>query len=224
MINVVFQNENFIVCDKPATVLSVPAREKNDMRPCLGIQLQKEFKSQIFPVHRLDFEVSGLIIFALNTLSHKISQRWFEKKELQKKYLAETKSQNFSHWPAGISTDRTVVTDHAGQTFIWKTQILRGKKRSFESMHGDWAETKVTLNKVEDSHFYWHLFPMTGRSHQLRFEMSRRGFPIIGDALYGSEVTRYEPGIALRAVEIDFLKIQDRLGLPQKIQVAEVFL
>ncbi|MBC7743157.1 MAG: RNA pseudouridine synthase [Bdellovibrionaceae bacterium] len=217
MLNIIFQNENFVVCDKPAAVLSVPARERNDVRPCLGLQLQKELRSQIFPVHRLDFEVSGLIIFARTVLSHKISQRWFEKKEVQKKYLATANQQDFSHWPVGINTDRATIAANPGQQYIWKTQILRGKKRSFESNQGDWAETKATIYEVKDFKTQWQLYPLTGRPHQLRLEMSRRGFPIDGDELYGSKVKLNRPGIALRAVEIDFLKIQDRLGLPQKL-------
>ncbi len=44
MLNIIFnifENDNFIVCDKPSAVLSVPARERNDVRPCLGLELQK---------------------------------------------------------------------------------------------------------------------------------------------------------------------------------------
>ncbi len=221
MIKIIFENENFIVCDKPAAVLSVPARERNDVRPCLGLQLQREFKSQIFPVHRLDFEVSGLIIFARSALSHKISQRWFEKKEVLKMYVAQANSQDFLHWPEEIKTERAAIAPTPGQQFIWKTQILRGKKRSFESNRGDWAETKAVITEVHSSKILWQLFPLTGRPHQLRLEMSRRGFPIDGDLLYGSKVRLATPGIALRAVEIDFQRIHDRLGLPQKLEVKE---
>ena len=60
-----FQNEHFVIMDKPAMVLTVPDRHQSD-RPCLGLELQKELKTQIFPVHRLDYEVSGLVLFALH--------------------------------------------------------------------------------------------------------------------------------------------------------------
>lgn len=219
MINIVFQNTDFVVCDKPAEVLSVPAREKNDMRPCLGIALQRELNTQVFPVHRLDYEVSGLILFALNSQAHKISQRWFEKKQLQKKYKAITTLQDFKHWPKDIKTDSKLIVITPGQEFLWKTKILRGKKRSFESEQGDWAETKAVLKSKSEKEVQWELFPITGKAHQLRLELSRHGFPIHGDQLYGSTVAWNKKGIALRAVEIDFLRIEDRLGLPQKIQI-----
>ena len=59
--SVLFENENFIAVDKKSGVLSVPSRMgKEDPRPVLGLELQETLKKQIFPVHRLDFEVSGM--------------------------------------------------------------------------------------------------------------------------------------------------------------------
>lgn len=217
MIRIVFQNENFIVCDKPAKVLSVPAREKNDPRPCLGLELQKQLGRPVFPVHRLDYEVSGLILYALNARSHRISQDWFQKKTIRKKYRAYTPLQNFAHWPDNIKTDRSVLNAVAGQSWVWKTKILRGKKRSYESANGEWAVTEAHIVRAEEGQIEWELYPITGKPHQLRLELSRRGFPILGDELYGSECSYSQSGIALAAVEIELTQIEDRLGLPQKI-------
>jgi tRNA pseudouridine32 synthase / 23S rRNA pseudouridine746 synthase len=219
MIQIVFQNKNFIVCNKPAEVLSVPAREKNDPRPCLGIALQNEFETQIFPVHRLDFETSGLIMYALNAQSHKISQDWFLKKTIHKHYQAMTCFQNFNHWPANIETDRSVIEANVELTAHWRTQMQRGKRRSFESKHGEWAETEARMIEVRQGHILWQLDPITGKPHQLRFELSRRGFPILGDGLYGSRESFTGPGIALRAVRLNLLDIENRLGLPDSFDV-----
>jgi tRNA pseudouridine32 synthase/23S rRNA pseudouridine746 synthase len=62
----------------------------------------------------------------------------------------------------------------------------------------------------------WKLEPITGRSHQLRFEMAKHGFPIDGDALYGSKREYPRPGIALRASEIHFNQVPSKelMGLP----------
>lgn len=219
MIQPVFQNKNFIVCNKPAQVLSVPAREKSDARTCLGLELQKELKTQVFPVHRLDYEVSGLIIYALNSQAHKISQNWFIRREIRKLYRAETSTQNFDHWPANVPTDRSEVIIEANKHYIWKTQILRGKKRSFESENGEWAETEATVVSQTNDRIQWQLYPVTGKPHQLRLELSRRGFPIIGDSLYGSKLQHSKAGIALEAYELDLTKVPDRQGLPEKISL-----
>lgn len=219
MIRIVFQNKNFVVCDKPAEVLSVPAREKSDPRPCLGLGLQKELGRAVFPVHRLDYEVSGLILFALDSRSHRISQEWFQKKHIRKQYRALTPRQDFTHWPESVPTDRTVLHLEAGLEWTWKTRILRGKRRSFESPHGEWAETRARVHSLEEDRVHWELNPITGKPHQLRLELSRHGFPIVGDTLYGSKIPYTEAGIALRAVEVDLSGVADRLGLPQKISI-----
>lgn len=210
IVHVIFENQDFIVCDKPAGVLSVPDRHKSD-RPCLGLELQKQKNIQIFPVHRLDLEVSGLILFAKNSRGHKASQDWFAKKLLQKKYKALTLNQDFSHWPPHVVAAREDLILSPGATFLWTMKILRGKRRSFESLHGDFSETKAIYNGARDEFHEWDMYPITGRAHQLRLELSRHGFPIAGDHLYGSKMTLsdkqwpYGP-LALRAVEISFNK------------------
>jgi tRNA pseudouridine32 synthase / 23S rRNA pseudouridine746 synthase len=223
VIRIVFENENFVVCDKLSEVLSTPDRHRSD-RPCLGIELQKNLNIQIYPVHRLDFEVSGLIIYAKNKNAHKISQDWFLKKQITKRYQALSHVQNFSHWPENVMTVRDHLAITSDQSFYWKTQIQRGKRRSFESIHGEWAETQAHMLTAENDLISWNLFPLTGKPHQLRLEMSRRGFPILGDQLYGSK-TKITPDIwkhgsmALRAVEIDLSAIVSRMGLPEQILV-----
>lgn len=219
MIQIVFRNNNFVVCNKPADVLSVPAREKSDPRACLGLALQDELKTQIFPVHRLDFETSGLILYALSSQAHRISQDWFLKRTIHKHYQAVTVEQNFAHWPANIETDRSPLNAEEGFAAHWKTQMQRGKRRSFESKHGEWAETKARVLQVENRKVLWQLDPVTGKPHQLRFELSRHGFPILGDELYGSQESFTGPGIALRAVSLNLAEVENRLGLPEQIDV-----
>ena len=219
MIQIIFENENFVVCNKPGQVLSVPSRDRQDPRPCLGLELQKKYAQEIFPVHRLDFEVSGLIIYAFNAKAHRVSQSWFDKKIIMKTYSARTSLQDFSHWPAGLKTDFTKIDIHQEGEFFWATKIHRGKKRSFESEHGDWAETKARIVQILPDELIWQLNPLTGKPHQLRLELSRHGFPIHGDALYGSKVLLNQPGIALQAVSLDLSQVGERLGLPSQINL-----
>jgi len=223
MIQIVFENRDFVFCDKPALVLSTPDRHHSD-RPCLGLALQQKLKTQIFPVHRLDFEVCGLVMYAKNEKAHRISQDWFFKKEISKKYLAISESQDFSHWPDKVKTDRSIISVEVGKEYAWTTQILRGKKRSYESEQGEWAQTRAVVAKLDTSSnkITWHLYPLTGKPHQLRLEMSRHGFVICGDSLYGSTQkldNKIWPfgGISLRAIELDLTKIKNRLDLPEKI-------
>lgn len=190
----VFENEHFLIVDKKALVLSVPAREnKNDLRPVLGRILEADFKQSLFPVHRLDYEVQGLIMFARNPAAHKAGNAWFEKKEVTKTYSALSA-------PVAGAADSLKLKE----LFEWKCCLLRGKKRAYESPHGKVSHTKAVIKKIENGVFHWELNPITGRSHQLRFELFRHGHPIIGDELYSSDKKFDQEGIALRAFIIDF--------------------
>ncbi len=220
---IIFQNENFVAIDKESGVLTVPSRlGTKDDRPVLGVELQNQLKQQVFPVHRLDFEVSGLVLFSLNAKAHAVASSWFEKKQVLKTYRAITTIQNFDHWPENIPCERSLIEAPTVEPFSWKSRILRGKKRSFESPHGDLAETLAHLIAIDiiKNRVEWKLHPLTGRSHQLRFELSRHGFPIYGDHLYGSKIKIEGHHIALRATEISFKKIvEERLGLPENLNV-----
>jgi tRNA pseudouridine32 synthase/23S rRNA pseudouridine746 synthase len=191
----VFENEHFIIVDKKAMVLSVPGRlGEEDSRPVLGRILEEDLKLTIYPVHRLDYEVQGLIMYAKTPAAHKAGNAWFEKKEVTKTYVAlstplpDTKTQAFK----------------IGERLEWKSKLLRGKKRAYESSHGKDSLTHATLIKVENGIFHWELNPITGRSHQLRFELFHHDHPIIGDELYSSPEKFEGEGIALRAFKIDF--------------------
>jgi tRNA pseudouridine32 synthase/23S rRNA pseudouridine746 synthase len=203
----VFENSHFIIVDKASMVLSVPARTGlADPRPCLGHILEQDLNCKIYPVHRLDFEVSGLIMYAKTPDAHRAGNSWFENKLISKTYIALTSSD--------INPSEKV-----GVPFEWKCSLLRGKKRAYESPAGKKSITHGML--VEKN--CWHLNPVTGRSHQLRYELFRHGFPIIGDELYGSSLKFERGGIALRAFEINFQNITERekFGLPEKINISK---
>lgn len=200
---------DLIVVEKPSGVLTVPSREgANDPRPCLGINLQKELGRQIFPIHRLDFEVSGLVIFALTREAQRVVSGWFEHKKVHKIYRAWT--QALDQGPPPPETIRL--------------HLRRGKKRAYVSPHGQMAETQVKFlgRSLDGSQELWELRPLTGKSHQLRVTMAEIGRPIVGDSLYGSKTPWPHGGIALKAVELSFADIPERekFDLPIKLSAS----
>lgn len=222
-IKILFENEYFVAVDKASAVLTVPSRMGvDDVRPVLGIQLQSRLNKKIFPIHRLDFEVSGIVLFALSSESHQQANHWFETKQVRKRYVAVTENQNFDHWPKDIPCDATKLESVTAHPLHWKSKLLRGKRRTYESPHGDTAETIAEITNIDNhkNRVQWLLQPLTGRSHQLRYELSRHGFPILGDKLYGSRADYKESAIALRAIQLDFSDIKsDRWGLPEILEV-----
>lgn len=208
----VFENEHFIIVDKKAMVLSVPGRQgDDDGRPVLGKILEQDLAITIYPVHRLDFEVQGLIMYAKTPTAHKAGNDWFEKKEVFKSYAALSR----------VLDEKIPNNFKVGEIYTWEGKLLRGKKRAFLSPHGKDSTTKAMLLKIENDVFHWELNPITGRSHQLRFELYRHNHPIIGDALYSSNTVFEQPGIALRAFKIDFSKAPNykNFSLPEIVEV-----
>lgn len=223
MYKIILKNEHFVIVDKDPLVLSVPSRlGESEERGILGLELQKDLKTQIYPVHRLDFEVSGLIMYALTPEAQKAGNRWFEQKIVTKTYMAIT---------AKNPQIKDVELFSLNQELVWKCLLLRGKKRAYEGAHGKRSETLAKLVKKEGEFLVWELNPVTGRSHQLRYEMFRHHFPIVGDVLYSSDqdsalVQKIFPkltakGIALRAFKIDFTQAPDhkQFQLPEFISV-----
>lgn len=212
--SIVFENEHFIVVDKNPLVLSVPGREgAKDERPVLGHILEKDLGIKIYPVHRLDYEVQGMIMFAKTPLAHKAGNAWFEKKEVHKTYAAQT-------LPLLDSKEEFKV----GESYEWKCKLLRGKKRAYESPHGKDSLTSAKLVAVKNGIYHWEINPITGRSHQLRYELFRHGHPIIGDDLYSSSEKFSSEGIALRAFKIDFSKASghEKFLLPDILEIKKI--
>lgn len=217
-----FENKFFVAADKPEGWLTVPSRfEREDERTVLGRELEKELNTRLYPVHRLDFEVSGLVLFAKDASSHRLANDWFSGKVVRKTYQALSGRRDFSHWPADLAKADEPLTPEGIHT--WKCRILRGKRRSYEHPKGDPAVTEASYTESGDD-LQWTLAPITGRSHQLRFELSRHGFPIHGDALYGSRA-QWASGIALRSVKLDFSAVPEaqRKGLPEFLNVKGLF-
>lgn len=192
---VLFQNEHFIAADKPAGWLAVPSRQgKADPRPVFGLKLQDDLGQRLWPVHRLDEEVSGVMLFALTAAAHKQANHWFEDRLVEKTYEA------YSEGAAPVAEKRIPK--------VWRSTLLRGKKRAYESPHGKPAETEAIYVGQADysgtETLHWQLSPRTGRPHQLRYELAHRGYPIVGDSLYGASKTFVTGAIALRCVRLNF--------------------
>jgi tRNA pseudouridine32 synthase / 23S rRNA pseudouridine746 synthase len=199
---ILFENSDAIIVNKPAQWLAVPGRDPKDTRPVLGRELEKELKTQIFPIHRLDAEVSGLIVYGKTAAFHRAANVLFENKTVTKTYQAFTPPGAFS----------------AREPQKWESKILRGKKRTYGAPYGKDAVTWATLVRETPEVWEWRLNPVTGRSHQLRFELSKRGCPIWGDSLYGS-LHKWTDGIALRAISLEFpVDFSEKWKVPERLE------
>jgi len=83
-LKIVFESDAWVVVDKPSGWLTVPGRQHSDDRLCVGTVLSQQLNQRLWPVHRLDFEVSGLVLFAKNPEAHRRANFWFENRLVKK--------------------------------------------------------------------------------------------------------------------------------------------
>ncbi len=169
-LDVVFEGDDFLVLNKPSGLLSVPGRQAIH-QDSLQLRAQKHYPTAT-TVHRLDMETSGLIVMALNKASHIHLSRQFENRQVKKQYIARI----YGHLPVETGqVDVPLICDWPNRP-KQKVDLEQGKK-ALTLWHVKARETDTTL---------LNLFPVTGRSHQLRVHMLHLGYPIVGDQLYAS--------------------------------------
>ena len=166
-LQIIEENSRWIVANKPAGLLSIPDRYDEDLPSVYSIL--KEKYGEIFTVHRLDKETSGVILFARDAETHKSLNKLFARRQMQKKYRAIVQGVPFdSEWSikASISKHR----DSKGKYYV-----KPGAKV---------AETKVLLVEAFSEMSLLELQPISGRTHQIRVHLQFAGFPLVTDSLY----------------------------------------
>jgi tRNA pseudouridine32 synthase/23S rRNA pseudouridine746 synthase len=178
-----------VVADKPAGLLSVPGRGA-DKADCLVARVQA-VHGDALAVHRLDMATSGLIVLARGAAMHRALSMAFAGRQVHKRYeavvdglLADDEGEIdlplIADWP---NRPRQMV-DHA----IGKPSLTRWRVIGRDAAAG---RTRVAL------------FPVTGRSHQLRVHLSAIGHAILGDDLYAPpRAAMATPRLLLHASEL----------------------
>ena len=157
---VIFEDENVIVFDKPAGMLSI---KKGDYSEEPAIEDFGEI------VHRLDRDTSGVIIVAKNFETKGYLQKQFQERKTHKTYYAIT---------YGIPNP-----PHA----LINVPLARNLKKPTTFMPDKNGREAITEYRVEDYNdklAFVELKPKTGRTHQLRIHLAHIGTPILGDPVY----------------------------------------
>jgi 23S rRNA pseudouridine1911/1915/1917 synthase len=165
--HIILEDENLVAINKPSGLLTIPDRAGKDISLK---QLLKNKYGEIFTVHRLDKDTSGIVVFAKNEQWHKHLSQQFEARETKKIYnglVLGSPSQ-----PSGVINEP--IAEHPV-----KKGLMTVYKKGKESI----TEYEV-LEKFKL--FSWMQFRiLTGRTHQIRVHMKFLGNPIVCDDLYG---------------------------------------
>ena len=165
--HILLENDDFVAINKPSGLLSIPDREGKDVS--LKTLLKINY-GEIFTVHRLDRETSGIVVFAKNEGSHKFLSQQFENRETTKIYNGLVLGQPLEN--SGVINEP--ISEHPS-----KKGMMAVYKKGKES---------ITEYEVLESFrlFSWMKFRiLTGRTHQIRVHMKFLGNPIACDPLYG---------------------------------------
>ncbi len=166
-LDIIFENDSFVVLNKPAGLLSIPDREQT--QTSLKDILIAKYGS-IFTVHRLDKETSGIILFAKNETAHKYYSRLFEERKTEKYYMGLV----LGSPAAKKGTIDAPISEHSLQKGLMV--VHRNGKPS------------VTDYEVIEEHRSFSLLQFqlhTGRTHQIRVHCKNIGHPLACDELYG---------------------------------------
>ncbi len=177
-LDIIYQDEHIVVVNKPAEFLSVPGRTIKDSAAYRIEQMFTDVEGP-FVIHRLDMSTSGILIFALTKRANKSLQKQFMAREVQKRYVALV--EGVLEQDEGIITLplRGDINDRPRQMVCYE--------------HGKPAETKWRVIERHATTTKVHLYPKTGRTHQLRVHCSHTEglhMPIKGDDLYGIKANR----------------------------------
>ncbi|MBR3269865.1 RluA family pseudouridine synthase [Candidatus Saccharibacteria bacterium] len=160
---VIYEDENVLVLDKPAGLLSMAKG---------GYCPEKTLEDFGLLVHRLDRDTSGVVILAKNPKTQTMLRRQFQDRKAHKTYYAVI---------TGVPKLKEARLNLPIMRDLKHPTTFRVDPRGKES------ETFYKVIKSDDKHALVELKPTSGRTHQLRVHMKYLEHPIVGDPIYGVE-------------------------------------
>lgn len=170
----IYEDDNIIVINKESGILSIPDRY-DPLIPSLDKILKRKYEN-IFIVHRLDKETSGIMVFAKDSESHKSLNEQFQKRKLTKFYHVLV---------AGIVSEDKIDIDIPLMPNPGKKPGMIPSARGKESL------SKLRVIERFRHATFAEVDLVTGRHHQLRAHVAAIGHPLLVDSLYSEKSEFY---------------------------------
>ncbi|WBU65767.1 RluA family pseudouridine synthase [Paracoccus aerodenitrificans] len=180
---ILHEDHEILIVNKQSGLLSVPGRGP-DKADCLIERLRGAFPTVLL-VHRLDMDTSGVMVFALTPHAQRNLSGQFEARRVKKTYYARVAGQVVGKTG---TIELPLIVD-------WPNRPLQ----KVDHEHGRPARTDWRVVRASDDETRIRLYPLTGRSHQLRVHMREIGHPILGDPLYAKGSAAAYPRLMLHA-------------------------
>ena len=173
-LDILFENDNYIIIDKPYDLLSIPSsKEPSDSVFNRLLYYFKDTNCYPHITNRLDKETKGLVIVAKNRFA------CLKLAEVDKRYIAITK---------------TPLKENRGRIVANIIKSDDGIKREVNEL-GQYAATNYAFLKEDNNLYYYDVWLETGRTHQIRVHFNHLGSPLIGDKIYNPNDTEEELGL-----------------------------
>lgn len=187
-LHILYEDNDIVVVDKPPGMLSVATESETESS--VHSHLKDHYHPRrVFPVHRLDQDTSGVLLFALNERSRDLLKVVFENHSIERAYVALVEgevSPASGTWECYLYEDKNYVV-HA----------------TADPQKGRLATTHYTCEKVFKNCSWLNLRLESGRKNQIRVQCQLAGHPVIGDSKYGSK-TNVLRRLALHAYLLSF--------------------
>ena len=183
-IKLYYEDKDIIVCEKPCGISSQLGSGENMVE-----LLKNQTQGEVFPVHRLDTQTTGLMVFAKNEYSAKELSRQIQEKLFKKEYLCLCHGEIASR---GEMRDFLYHDRMKNKSFV-VDKARKGAKEAI--LEYELLEKRESLNLVR-------VRLHTGRTHQIRVQFAKRGNMLYGDGKYGA---RDNDKIALQSCYLSFV-------------------
>ena len=199
-LDIIFENEDVLVVNKPAGMVVHPAAGHFSgtlVHAALAHAPKMEGiggEGRPGVVHRLDKDTSGLILLAKNDAAHRWLVNQFKGRKVEKIYLTLVDG----HPPS--RTGRVEAS-------IGRSSAHRQMMAIVPASHGRQAVTEYRTLETFPSHSLLEVHPVTGRTHQIRVHMEFLGCPVAGDTIYG----RRKSSLSLNRFFLHAVKLTVRL-------------
>jgi tRNA pseudouridine32 synthase/23S rRNA pseudouridine746 synthase len=192
---ILLQDSEILVADKPHGMVVTPSGDHVERSLLSRLQSRTGLK-QLAPVHRLDRETAGVVLFTIHTESRPHYHQLFSSGAIEREYLAVARVGNTE-----LQKEWDIRTRLEEGDPWYRRRIA--KHDGAESN----AITRIQLLETRNGFGLFRLLPETGKKHQLRVHMASQGFPIVGDLLY-PEIREYDESdspLQLLAYRLSFI-------------------
>jgi tRNA pseudouridine32 synthase/23S rRNA pseudouridine746 synthase len=166
---VLYRDDHLLVADKPHFLPVTPGGRY--VQQSLLVRLKRKLGiDTLSPIHRIDRETAGLVVFSLRPQDRAAYQALFRERTVHKVYEAIAPHDASARWP--LVRRSRIVEEHSA---FFRMGEAEGEPNS---------ETRIELLEAQGAWARYRLEPLTGKRHQLRVHLNAMGLPIAGDQFY----------------------------------------